>query len=71
MSDFIATEYADPQSSGQPRDLQAHLYKEIGISALVAALAVMRKNTAPKVVATMDEKRLPIPAILESDDLAA
>jgi len=71
VSDFISTEYADPQSSGQPRDLQAHLYKEIGISALVAALAVMTKNTAPKTDATLDEGRIPIPAILQSDDLAA
>ena len=71
MSDFIATEYADPQSSGLPHDLQVQLYKEIGITALAAALHVMAKPTAPKNGATLDERRIPIPAILRGDDLAA
>jgi len=48
MSEFIATEYAELQSSGHPPDLQVHLYKEIGISALVAALHVMTKSLAPR-----------------------
>jgi hypothetical protein len=38
MSDFIATEFADLQSSGRPPDLLADLYREIGISAVAAAL---------------------------------
>ena len=71
MSDFIATEYADPRSSCHPCDLQVHLYKEIGITALAAALHVMAKPTAPKSGATLDERRIPIPAILRGDDLAA
>jgi hypothetical protein len=71
MSDFIATEYADPQSSGHPHDPQVHLYKEIGITALAAALHVMAKPTAPKNGATLDERPIPIPAILRGDDLAA
>jgi hypothetical protein len=71
MSDFIATEYADPQSSGRPHDLQVHLYKEIGISALAAAVHVIAKPTAPKSGATLDEGRIPIPAILRGDDHAA
>jgi hypothetical protein len=45
--------------------------KEIGITALAAALHVMAKPTAPKSVATLDERRIPIPAILRGDDLAA
>ena len=69
MSDFIATEYADPRSSCHPCDLQVHLYKEIGITALAAALHVMAKPVAPKNVATSDGRT--IPAILQSDDLAA
>ena len=69
MSEFIATEYAELQSSGHPPDLQVHLYKEIGISALVAALHVMTKPVAPKNVATSDGRTTP--AILQSDDLAA
>jgi hypothetical protein len=71
MSEFIATEYAELQSSGHPPDLQVHLYKEIGISALVAALHVMTKSLAPKDDATLDQHPVSIPAILQSDDLAA
>ncbi len=71
MSDFIATEYADSQSSSHPCDLQVHLYREIGISALAAALHVIATPTAPKSGATLDECRIPIPAILRGDDLAA
>ena len=71
MSEFIATEFAEPKSSGKARDLQVRLYKEIGISALVAALHVMAKPVAPKNGAALDEQRIPIPAILQSDGLAA
>jgi hypothetical protein len=71
MSDSIATEYADPRSSGHPHDLQVHRYREIGITALAAALHVMAKPTAPESGATLDERRIPIPAILRGDDLAA
>jgi hypothetical protein len=48
MSDFIATEFADLQSSGRPPDLLADLYREIGISAVAAALYVMAMPVAPK-----------------------
>ena len=71
MSDFITTEFAAPQSAGHSPDLQVHLYKAIGISALAAALHVMAKPVAPKNGAALDEQRIPIPAILQSDDLAA
>ncbi len=71
MSEFIATEFAEPQSSGKVQDLQVRLYREIGISALVAALHVMAKRVAPKNGAALDEQSIPIPAILQSDDLAA
>jgi hypothetical protein len=64
MSDFITTEFA-----GHSPDLQVHLYKEIGISALAAALHVMAKPVASKDVAASDGRT--IPAILQSDDLAA
>jgi hypothetical protein len=69
MSDFITIEFAAPQSAGHSPDLQVHLYKEIGISALAAALHVMTKPVAPKNVATSDGRTTP--AILQSDDLAA
>ena len=69
MSDFITTESAAPQSAGHSPDLQVQLYKEIGISALAAALHVMAKPVAQKDVATSDGRT--IPAILQSDELAA
>jgi hypothetical protein len=69
MSDFITTEFAAPQSAGHSPDLQIHLYKAIGISALAAAPHVMAKPVAPKDVATLDKRA--IPAIFQSDDLAA
>ena len=69
MSDFITTELTAPQSASHSPDRQVHLYKEIGISALVAALHVMAKPVAPNDLETSDER--PIPAILQSDELAA
>jgi hypothetical protein len=68
MSDFIATELVEPQSFGRAPDLQARLYKPIGISAVVAALDVMSKPVAPKYDATSDKRR--IPAILQSESRA-
>jgi hypothetical protein len=71
MSDFIATEFADLQSSGRPPDLLADLYREIGISAVAAALSVMAMPVASKNDATSNERRMPVPAILQSEDLVA
>ena len=71
MSDFIATEFADLQSSGHPPDLLADLYREIGISAVAAALSVMAMPVASKNDATSNERRMPVPAILQSEDLVA
>ena len=65
MSDFIATEFVEPQYFGRAPDLQARLYKPIGISAVVAALDVMSKPVAPKYDATLDKRH--IPAILQSE----
>jgi hypothetical protein len=70
MSETTATT-AEPQSSDNAPDLQVHLYKEIGISAVVAALHVITKPVAPKNDASRDERRIPIPAILQNEDLAA
>ncbi|MGC1862370.1 MAG: hypothetical protein WA733_14950 [Methylocystis sp.] len=69
MSDIITTEFAATQFASHSPDLQVHLYKEIGISALAAALHVMAKPVASKDVAASDART--IPAILQSDDLAA
>ena len=49
------------------RDLQAKLYREIGISAVAAALRfTTQPDTPPQPVQVH-----PIPAVLRSDDLAA
>ncbi len=69
MSGFVTTEFTAPQSAGRSPDRQVHLYKEIGISALAAALHVMAKPVGLNDVATSDKR--PLPAILQSDDLAA
>jgi hypothetical protein len=71
MSDFIATDLADLQSSGRPPDLLADLYREIGISAVAAALYVMAMPVASKNYATSNERRMPVPAIFQSEDLVA
>ena len=70
MSDKFSIEFNQPQSNGHPHDLLARLYREIGISAVAAALEVeqlSRKSAAP--VERLDERRLP--AMLLGDDLAA
>lgn len=68
MSDIVATDFSEPQSSARPHDLLAHLYREIGISAVAAALDVMAKPAPAKKVENLDERRLP--AILR-ESLAA
>ncbi len=70
MSDKFSVEFNQPQSGGHPHDLLARLYREIGISAVAAALEVeqlSRQSAAP--VERFDERRLP--AMLLGDDLAA
>lgn len=67
MSELIVTDFSEPQSNGHPHDLLAQLYREIGISAVAAALDVMAEPL-PKKVENIDERRLP--AILR-EDLAA
>ena len=69
MSVFVTTEFTAPQSAGHSPDRQVHFYRQIGISALAAALHVMAKPVAPNDLETSDER--PIPAILQSDELAA
>ena len=38
MFDHVAYEFNDEQTNGHPHDLLARLYREIGISAVAAAL---------------------------------
>ncbi|MGZ9409746.1 MAG: hypothetical protein ACXW3J_03850 [Methylocystis sp.] len=70
MSDKYSVEFNEPQSSGHPHDLLARLYREIGISAVAAALEVEQFAQQPMAtVERLDERRLP--AVLLGDELAA
>jgi hypothetical protein len=67
MSELYTTSFSEPPASGHPHDLLALLYREIGISAVAAALEAISKPETPAV----EQVELPIPAVLRSDDLAA
>lgn len=70
MSDKFIAEFNNPQSGGHPHDLLARLYREIGISAVAAALEAAHLTERPAApVERIDERR--IPAVLLGDDLAA
>ena len=70
MSDKYSVEFNEPQSGGHPHDLLARLYREIGISAVAAALEVEQFAQHPTAtVERLDERRLP--AVLLGDELAA
>ena len=80
MSDMFVTEFSAPESASHPHDLLARLYREIGISAVAAALDALGGpwSFAPKSFASkssaepaisLDHHRLP--AILRGEDLAA
>lgn len=70
MSDKFSIDFNQPQPSGHPHDLLARLYREIGISAVAAALEVdhFAEQAAAK-VGTLDDRRT-LPALL-NEDLAA
>ncbi|MEF3367765.1 hypothetical protein V3H18_14615 [Methylocystis sp. 9N] len=71
MSDKFSIDFNQPQPSGHPHDLLARLYREIGISAVAAALEVehFAEQAAAAKVETLDDRRT-LPALL-SEDLAA
>lgn len=71
MSDKYSFAFNETQQSGgHPHDLLARLYREIGISAVAAALEVTNAPATPAAEpVSFDERRLP--AALRSDDLAA
>lgn len=70
MLDKYSIEFNEPQTGGHPHDLLARLYREIGISAVAAALEVeqlaQRSATA---IERLEDRRLP--AALMGDELAA
>jgi hypothetical protein len=67
MSKLVANEFSEAHSGQHPHDLLARLYREIGLSAVAAALDVMR-TPEPVEPATLEPH--PLPAVLE-DSLAA
>ena len=67
MSDTFVTEFSASPQSVAPHDLLARLYREIGISAVAAALDAMTVTPAPEKIIAEDR----LPAILRSEDLAA
>ncbi|PWB80979.1 MAG: hypothetical protein C3F11_16515 [Methylocystaceae bacterium] len=62
MSEIVATDFSEPQPAAQPHDLLARLYREIGISAVAAALDVMADPAPSRKAEGFDES--PLPAIL-------
>lgn len=68
MSKPVATDFSETQPADRPRDLLAKLYREIGISAVAAALEVLT-HPAPEQAGDAEETRLP--AILRDEQLAA
>jgi hypothetical protein len=67
MSEFTVTDFSEPQQNCQPQDLLARLYREIGISAVAAALDVMTK---PALESQENPEEPRLPAILR-DNIAA
>jgi hypothetical protein len=69
MSDQFSVEFTQPQEGGHPHDLLARLYREIGLSAVAAALEVEHFAERSAKVEVLADRRLP-PWLL-GDDLAA
>ncbi|WP_159731104.1 hypothetical protein [Methylosinus sp. Ce-a6] len=68
MSNFVAADFSETQPADRPHDLLAKLYREIGISAVAAALEAMTYSS-PEHVEHVEDARLP--AILLDEQLAA
>jgi hypothetical protein len=68
MSKLVATDFSETQSADRPHDLLARLYREIGISAVAAALEVMTYSSHDETEASEDAR---LPAILLDEQLAA
>ena len=70
MFDKYSVEFNQPQSGGHPHDLLARLYREIGISAVAAALEVEQiAQRSSAVIESLEDRRLP--AVLLGEELAA
>ena len=70
MADKYSVEFNEPQTGGHPHDLLSRLYREIGISAVAAALEVEQfAQRSAAVIERLDDRRLP--AAFLGDELAA
>lgn len=70
MFDKYSVEFNEPQAGGHPHDLLARLYREIGISAVAAALEVEQfAQRSATVIERLDDRRLP--GVLAGEELAA
>jgi hypothetical protein len=70
MFDKYSVEFNEAQAGGHPHDLLARLYREIGISAVAAALEVEHFAQQPAaVIESLEDRRLP--AVLLGEELAA
>jgi hypothetical protein len=67
MSNVFVKDFNEPRANDRHNDLLARLYREIGLSAVAAALDVMTYPSAPERNTSAQAK---MPAILE-EDLAA
>lgn len=68
MSNLVASDFSETQSADRPHDLLARLYREIGISAVAAALEVMLHSSQDETEVAEDAR---LPAILLEEQLAA
>ncbi|MCC3243895.1 hypothetical protein LG047_00920 [Methylocystis sp. WRRC1] len=70
MTDQFSVEFDQSPSGGHPHDLLARLYREIGISAVAAALEVSQFPQKPvEEPVSLDDRR--VPPVLLGDHLAA
>ncbi len=71
MSDKFSLDFNPAAEGGHPHDLLARLYREIGISAVAAALeAAQSPDYAAEPPVVLDDHRAHVPAMLR-DDIAA
>jgi hypothetical protein len=69
MTEITATAFPEAPA-GHPHDLLSRLYREIGISAVAAALNAIETSDAPSAeIAMLEDHRLP--PMLRKENLAA
>jgi hypothetical protein len=70
MSRKFVAEFSPPPSPNPQHDLLARLYREIGLSAVAAALDIVNATPAPT-PATTSAQEAGIPALLSDENMAA